>query len=88
MAGKRLATDTAGRRFEVGRACVQVRREKNALVVQDGGIQIARPSTLFGMLTPGIKVMDGDGNELPATGTFYISLETIDPYHLLTDVSD
>lgn len=32
------------------------------------------------------NVFDNEGNELHAEGKFYITAETIDPYHLLVDL--
>ncbi len=32
------------------------------------------------------KVFNEDGEDVPALGEFYVTVETFDPHHLITDV--
>lgn len=69
------------------RACVKVMKKntrQGVLYVVQPGIFIIDGSVKVMELTKG-KVVDEDGNELPATGKYLITSETIDPYHLVTD---
>lgn len=33
-----------------------------------------------------IKIVDNEGNVIEATGRYYITAETINPYHLVIDI--
>lgn len=67
------------------RVCVKVERKKNKLVVMQGIYELP-PGTLLCSLYENDKVVDPEGNELKATGRYYITAETINPYHLLVDL--
>lgn len=66
------------------RACVQVERKGKRLHLN--GIQIAKESTLWTNLPDDYKIIDKDGNEVPKERTRIISVETIDPYHLIAEL--
>jgi hypothetical protein len=66
-------------------ACVPVKREGNKLIL-DGSIQIARDDTLWALLPKQFQVMDGNNNPIPPSGKFLITVESIDPYHLVADI--
>jgi hypothetical protein len=69
------------------RACVMVRLEAGSGVrrlVVDGPVSITS-GTEFSPLPADVMVVDSEGNILEPTWGFWVSLETFDPFHLLTD---
>jgi hypothetical protein len=67
-------------------AAVVAHRKKNNLVVQGGSIQLVKEGTLFAPLHgSGFEVVAEDGTPIQPTGSFYISVETFDPVHLIID---
>jgi hypothetical protein len=65
---------------------VVAQRHKNQLIVQPGALQIVKPDTLFASLRDTrLQVVNEDGTLITASGEFYVSLETIDPMHLIID---
>jgi hypothetical protein len=64
-------------------AAVKVRVEKKDLELTSA-ICVAKAGTAFAELPARIKVQ-AEGKPLRAEHKFYISIETIDPYHLLID---
>lgn len=68
------------------RICVPVKR-KGKTLLRDGTFTFAKPDTLWAELPKNFKVMD-KGIEIPASGKFLITVNTIDPYHLITDYAD
>lgn len=61
-------------------------KDKNLYLVEDG-FCIVTPDTLILPLPSDIKVYSEDGEEIPASGKFYVSAETINPYHLVIDIA-
>lgn len=67
-------------------AAVIVVRDKKNLVIQDCSLMFVKRGATFAPLTDtGLQVISEDGEPIQPTGTFYISLETIDPHHLIID---
>lgn len=79
-----LSTTTLGKR----RACVDIRFERpNVLrVVADRGVSVLKMDAELAPLPDTFVVLDSDGKRIRSTGQFYVSTETIDPWHALTDV--
>lgn len=67
------------------RVCVKVARKGNKLEVQEG-IYFLAPGTAVLPIKSIDKIVDIEGNEIEATGQFYTTAETIDPYHMITDL--
>lgn len=64
--------------------CVQ--KVKANEVVVAGGIDIVKAGATLAPLPDRIKVVSSEGDVLrPERGRFYITTETIDPYHLICD---
>lgn len=59
--------------------------KKKVITIEDSSINIAKPGTKFAKLPTDFKVVDSNGDEIPTTGSYYISTETIDPHHLIID---
>jgi len=74
------------------RAAVVVEVEKKrapcTLRVQDGSICILKSDAIMAPLPDGVVVRSADGKPIKPTGRFFVSTESFDPYHLLTDVFD
>ncbi len=66
------------------RICVPVKRKGKSLI-RDGTLSFARPDTVWAELPKHFKVINDNGEEVPAAGKFLITVESIDPYHLITD---
>jgi hypothetical protein len=64
--------------------CVPVDREGKKLVVS-GGIDLARPDTVWAALPEDMKILSESGEEIKPSGRFLVTVESIDPYHLVTD---
>lgn len=52
------------------------------------GVALIKPGTYVRLVPEKINVVDESGGVIPASGRFYVTSETIDPYHLLIDVLD
>lgn len=61
----------------------QVGRKGRRLVV-DPPLRFARDAE-FARLPPDVEVVDSEGNPLEPTWGFWVSTETFNPYHLVTD---
>lgn len=76
----------------VERACVVVKKIKNHYyeVVQSensiGVIQSNALVTRLEFLDNKAKIYDANGNEIQPTGYFLITIETINPFHLIIDM--
>ena len=74
------------------RAAVVVEVEKQrspcTLRVQENSLCILKSDTLMATLPEGVVVLSSDGKPVKPTGRFYVSTESFDPYHLVTDVFD
>lgn len=74
------------------RAAVCVRVEKRRPLVlrldldPEEPILVLRYDAQVAYLPPGTTVLDPDGEVVEPTGQFAVTLETIDPYHALTDL--
>lgn len=76
-------------RLPARRVAMRVRVvSRGQLMVDPGprGLEILEGGTELCPLPDGVEVVDSEGNEVPALGTFHVTTETIDPYHLLTDL--
>ena len=51
-------------------------------------ICVVKAGTEVVEMTDGETVVLPDGNEIPATGRYFRTTETIDPYHIVLDVVD
>lgn len=76
-------------RIEKQRACVKIERikgrgENYRLLPNTDSIGLIKEGTLVQDFTG--NVYDINGNKIEPTGRFMISVETIDPYHLLIDM--
>jgi hypothetical protein len=84
--------DIGGRALWKLRACVTVRVEfrdrKPVLVVKPGSVSLLKGDAVLTELPKEISVIDEDGKRIKATGKFYVTTETFDPYHCVTDLSD
>lgn len=73
-------------------ASVQVTVKGKKLVVETSGretsIKIARPDTKWTRVPDGYNVVfaEGDGKPIQAAGVLYVSVDTLDPHHLLADI--
>lgn len=77
------------RTLESPRVAVKVRRKGNAFIVDpeiEEPVIVVRAGTKMIPLEKNERVVDPDGNEVSATGRFYRSVETIDPFHLIFDM--
>lgn len=67
------------------RECVVVKKVKyNIYEVIIGSIGCLKQGTMIKEFKG--KVVDDEGNELKASGQYFMTTETIDPYHLLVDL--
>lgn len=64
------------------RICVRVTRKGKRFTL-DGDMAVAKSDTIWAELPKTYKVLNKDGQEIP--GNFLITVETIDPHHLITD---
>ena len=73
--------------LEKPRVCVKVEKEKRNLyqVVLSGQENIFLLKAGTALIPFKGEIVDAIGNPIPATGTYYRTAETIDPYHLVTD---
>ena len=77
------------RTLESPHAAVKVRRKGHAFIVDpeiEEPVIVVKAGTKMIPLDTNERVVDPDGNEVPATGRFYRSAETIDPFHLIFDM--
>ena len=77
------------RTLEAPRVAVKVRRKGNDFIVDPEihePVIVAKAGTKIFPLEEPDHVVDPAGNLIPATGKFYCSAETIDPFHLIFDL--
>lgn len=67
-------------------AAVQVEVYGKKLIVHDGSLCLVKGDTLVTELPSEFKVYGIDGEEIPPANKFYITVETINPYHLILDM--
>lgn len=79
-------------RLEQQRACVKIQKISNRIGGK-GKYRLLKGIDSIGLMKEGTiltdfegKLYDEDDNEIKPTGRFMISVETIDPYHLLIDI--
>ena len=65
---------------------VKVQVKGNKLIVLPEGVSILNPETKISILPQKFKVFDCDGEEINPTKNFYITANTINPYHFLIDM--
>ncbi len=72
------------------RACVAVRvtrqRGPCTLRIEDAPLRILKADALMAPLPEDVVVLHVDGRVCKATGRFYVTTESFDPCHMLTDV--
>lgn len=78
---KNTATRPIGKQY----CAVKVEVKGKKLIVV-GGVEFVAPDTRIAVLPDGYEVQTMDGETIRPSGTFYITSETINPYHLLMDV--
>jgi len=68
-------------------ACVKVRREKNDLIIQDG-VSVLKVGALLVPVPSYLRVVSDEGELItPSKGKqFWISTESFDPFHLVTEM--
>ena len=69
-------------------ACVKVELVNKTTLRVLPGVALIKPGTYVQLVPEKINVIDGSSGEISASGRFYVTSETIDPYHLLIDVLD
>ena len=77
------------RALESPHAAVKVCRKGNNFIVDPEikePVIVVKAGTKIVPLCSHERVVDIDGNLIPATGRFYRSVETIDPFHLIFDI--
>jgi len=81
-----ILRDSRSRTIGREHAAVMVEVGKNAkLVVQDKGVQVLKSDTLIAKLPSNYIVVGWDGKGIGALNEFYITVETINPYHYVLD---
>ncbi len=66
--------------------CVERQRGPCTLRVVGDGLSILKPDALITPLPEDVVVLHADGKACKPSGRFYVSVESFDPHHLLTDV--
>jgi hypothetical protein len=56
------------------------------LEIEEGSLKIASTDAAWIPLPEGVVIQGSDGEVIQPTGRFYVSTETFDPCHLVTDV--
>jgi len=64
---------------------VAVQRQGRKLVVQ-AGVHILRADTKITLVPKGFQLVAEDGEEIPMDGTFWMTVETFDPFHAVMDL--
>lgn len=61
-------------------------RRQSALVLVGSDVGVAKDGVRIAELPKKIRVLDPDGEPVAASGRFFVTTETVDPYHLLLDI--
>lgn len=71
-------------------ACVKVTvmAKKPPTLCLEGGVSILKVGTQMEKLPDNVVVQTSDGEILKPSGQFWITATTIDPHHVLVDISD
>ena len=69
-------------------AGVRVDGKRHVLRLTEDPLVIAKAGTLVVELPSNVRVMGTDGRPIAASGRFLVTVETIDPFHLLLDARD
>lgn len=69
-------------------ACVKVELVNKTTLRVLPEVNLIKPGSYVRLLPEKISVTDENGDKVPASGRFYVTSESIDPYHLLIDVVD
>ena len=73
-------------------ACVTVRAEgrgsERTLIVQEGSIAVLKLGVYLIELPQDVRVLGPDGKQIHASWKFWVTLETFDPFHCLTDMEE
>lgn len=64
-----------------------VKQRPTPVLVLAGGVEIAQWDTQWVEVPPGTVIQTPDGDTIEPSGTFYVSVETFDPYHAVMDVT-
>lgn len=86
-----LAGDVHGRNESVVQrpyACVKVEMVGKTTLRVLPGVFFIKTGSYVRAVPEKISVVDEDGKKIQASGQFYVSSESIDPYHLLLDAID
>jgi hypothetical protein len=71
------------------RAAVKVMfdAKKKALVLVEGeGIMVLKWDALIAEIPSDVPILDAKGKRIPASGAFFVTTETFDPYHAVVDL--
>ena len=69
-------------------ACVKVKLLGKTTLRVFPGVFFVKTGSYVRVLPEKIAVVDEAGETVPASGQFYVTSESIDPYHLLIDAID
>ena len=83
-ASKDRFAERSVRRLHAG-ARVQVLKGGKTLQVEADSICIVKADALVMSLPKGVRLVDADGDEILPTWGFWVTTESLDPYHLLLD---
>lgn len=71
------------------RAAVRVKfdSKKKALVIVEGeGFMVLKDDSLISEIPSNIPILDSKGKPILASGKFFVTTETFDPYHAVVDL--
>lgn len=72
--------------YAQGIAAVMVRRRGTNVLVVQASLFVLKPDTEVARIPASIRVVDEEGEPIQASGEFWISIATFDPYHAVCDV--
>jgi len=81
-----LPIKSVTRRLYNKRVAVKVRLDKDQLVLEEGSIGVLPEGTQIGKIPDKLKIVTEDGEEIPATGEFYVTTASFNPYHWVVDL--
>jgi len=55
-------------------------------MLQPGEISVLKADAQLALVPEDVVVVDPDGKAIKAAGKFYVTVETIDPYHAVVDI--
>lgn len=74
--------------MEIGKPYAAVRAERvgKLLMVIPGTVEILRADTKIAQVPDKLSIVDANKNPIMPSGRFYMTTETIDPYHMVLDL--